>query len=73
MMYYAITVRGRHKTWSFPVKIDPKYLGDYRGDGLIIDEVVNVIPERVQRMGLLRPWCWAQDIWNKIWRGRETF
>jgi len=40
---------------------------------LIIDEVVNVIPERVQRMGLLRPWCWAQDIWNKIWRGRETF
>jgi hypothetical protein len=61
MMYYAIIVKGRHKIWSFPVQIDPKYLDDYRGDGLIIDEVVNVIPERVQRWGLTRVWCWLQD------------
>jgi hypothetical protein len=65
MYKYSIEVKGRHHRWSFPIDIDPKYLDDYRGDGLIIDEVVNVIPERLPRW-LVDPWCAVQDLWRWI-------
>lgn len=41
---YSITVKGKQKEWGFDVWLDPKYLPDWREDGLQIDEVFNIIP-----------------------------
>jgi hypothetical protein len=43
--YYTITVRGKQHEWVFPILIDPKYIKEWRDDGLIIDEVVATQPE----------------------------
>lgn len=59
-----ITIRGREKTWGFHSMLDTRYLDEYRADGLEIDELVNVIPLWVARYGLVRPWCFLQDIFN---------
>lgn len=61
---HAITVKGRHKTWSFHCYLDPQYLSEWREDGLEIDPIENIIPECVVYMGLTRPWCFVQDLWN---------
>jgi len=59
---YAITIRGRRKEWSFPIWAKPEHVEEWRKDGLIVDEVLNVIPKWVVDLGLTRHWCWLQDI-----------
>ena len=63
--HYSITVKGRRKTWSFDVLLNSRYLDDYRGDGLIIDEVVNTVPEWLW-WRLVKPWCLAQDVIRRV-------
>jgi 1,4-alpha-glucan branching enzyme len=58
----ALTIRGRHEEWTFLISADPKYLEEWRADGLCIDEVVNVVPQTVADLGLTHIWCWLQDI-----------
>ena len=58
----AIDVRGKRREWSFLFLGDPKYLDEWRADGLRVDEVVNVIPQKVVNLGLARVWCCLQDI-----------
>lgn len=60
----SITVRGKHRTWEFEFLGDPQYLAEWRADELNIDEVCNVIPEWVVNAGLLKPWCFLQDLFN---------
>lgn len=60
----SITVKGREKTWGFTFDHDPKYLAEWRADGLEIDEVLNTIPTWIVDMGLTRPWCFCQDVFN---------
>lgn len=43
----AITVRGKQHSWSFHFEGDPKYLAEWRDDGLEIDEVHYSIPESI--------------------------
>lgn len=61
---YGLEVRGRHHTWSFHVYVDPKYIQEWRDDGLEIDEIGNTIPERVVDLGLTRIWCFVQDVFH---------
>lgn len=62
---YSLSVRGKRKEWSFEVLVDPKYISDWRADGLQIDEIVNVIPQWYVDAGLpVRLWCFVQDILN---------
>ena len=61
---YGLEVRGENHTWDFHVIIDPKYLEEWRADGLKIDEICNIIPEWVASLGLVRPWCFLQDIFH---------
>lgn len=65
----SIEVRGREHSWGFLFEGDPAHLADWRADGLEVHEVCNVIPEWAVRLGLTRPWCWAQDAWQwvRLW------
>jgi len=65
---YALMIRGRRNEWSFPVWAKPEHVEEWREDGLIVDEVLNVIPQWVVDLGLTRPWCWLQDV---LYGGRE--
>jgi hypothetical protein len=59
---YSLTVRGKHKTWSHLVWANPEHVTDWRQDGIEVDEVLYIVPDLVQSMGLTRPWCWLQKI-----------
>lgn len=56
----AITVRGKQHTWTFHFDGDPKYLQEWRDDGLEVDELYNTIPEWLPGWAI-RPWCFIQD------------
>ncbi len=64
-----VTIRGKQKTWGFVFKADPKHLDEWRADGLEVDEVLNIIPQWAQRIGLTRIWCAVQDAWQwlRVW------
>lgn len=58
-----ISVKGKDHSWSFEFYADPKYLEDWREDGLEVDEVCNTIPAWLPVWGISL-WCGLQDIWN---------
>lgn len=60
----SIEVRGKQHNWSFIINEDPKYLKEWRDDDLIINEVYNVIPEFIVNLGLIKIWCFFEDIFN---------
>ena len=60
----SIEVRGKHHNWSFNFYADPKYIEEWRADGLEIGEICNTIPTWVVDIGLVRPWCFMQDVFN---------
>lgn len=41
----TITVRGKQHEWNFEIQADPRYLQEWRDDGLEIYEIENSIPE----------------------------
>lgn len=62
---YALDIRGKWKEWTFEVWVDPKYVDEWRSDGLHIDEIVNTIPEWWMNLGFsARLWCFFQDLFN---------
>ena len=60
----SITVRGHSHQWSFEFFGDPRYLDEWRADGLDIVQVENIVPAWVVDLGLTRAWCFAQDVFN---------
>jgi hypothetical protein len=58
---FAIETHGKKREWEFLFYGDDKYLQEWQEDGLRIDEVVNVIPQWIVGLGLLRIWCWIQE------------
>ena len=60
----SVEVRGADKTWSFLFYDDPKYLDEWRDDGLEVNEIMNVIPMWVVDLGLTRIWTFFQDMFN---------
>jgi hypothetical protein len=61
---YELQILGKHKRWNFAVYVDPQYVKEWTADGLVIEEVCNVIPEWVADMRLTRAWCFLQDAFN---------
>ncbi len=59
-----IEVQGKSRKWGFLFEGDPKHLADWRADGLVVDEVLNIIPEWVVSIGMVRQWCVVQDLLN---------
>ena len=60
----GLTVKGNRKKWGFSFYGDPKYLQEWRDDGLDVSEIENVIPVWVVEWRLTRPWCFLQDVFN---------
>lgn len=60
----SVSVKGKEKLWSFNFYGDEKYINDWVSDGLDIDIIENVIPMWVVDVGLTRPWCFVQDLFN---------
>jgi hypothetical protein len=65
----SVTVRGKSKTWAFNFRGDPKYLAEWRADGLKTDEVLNTIPVWAHELGLTPLWFAAQNAWRwlRLW------
>jgi hypothetical protein len=61
---YSITIRGNEHTWSFDVMVDPRFVEEWRADGIEIDEICNVIPEWIADLGITRLWCFVQDLFH---------
>ena len=60
----SLEVKGAEKDWSFSFYADPKYINEWRQDGLEINEICNTIPEWVADMELVKPWIFFQDLFN---------
>lgn len=60
----TISVGGKHKKWIFEVYADPKYLDEWRADGIEIDVLENTIPMWVVDAGAGKIWCFFQDLFN---------
>ena len=60
----SVTVRGDQHKWCFNFYCDPKYLNDWRSDGLEVYEIENTIPVWVNNLGMTKAWCFFQDILN---------
>ncbi len=59
---YVISIRGRTKEWDFDIWGDPKYVEEWRADGLQIHgPVVSSIPQWAQQLGLTKVWFWLQN------------
>lgn len=59
---YAITVRGQHCRWSFPVVAKPRDAESWRRDGLEVDEIVNTVPDWWPLS--TRAWCRLEDLFR---------
>lgn len=59
-----VTVKGDRSRWGFAFYGDPKYIPDWRADGLEVYEIENTVPAWVVRAGLVRAWCLVQDVFN---------
>lgn len=59
----SIHVRGKQSLWSFEFRGDPKYIPEWRADGLDVYEVENIIPFWLPPI-LVRPFVIAQDLFN---------
>ena len=60
----SITVRGHKNSYSFDFMGDPAHLDQWREDGLEVYEIHNTVPEWVADIGLIRAWCFMQDLFN---------
>lgn len=59
-----VNVRGVSKKWGFAFYGDPQYLKEWQADGVDVFLAENVIPAWVADLGLVRPWCFLQDLFN---------
>ncbi len=64
-----VVVRGRRHEWAFDFIGDEKYLERWREDGLDVIVIENSVPQWASELGLLRVWCWCQDLWRwmRLW------
>lgn len=61
----GISVRGKRKTWGFHFYGDPKYIEEWREDGLDVTIIENTIPAWWVDWGFsVRLWCIAQDLFH---------
>ena len=64
MSKVVVDVRGNNSEWGIPSNLSARAIADIREDGLNIIVPENKIPFLIVDAGLLRPWCFFQDILN---------
>lgn len=60
----TIEVRGQLSRWVVDWQASQAQIDAMRADGLDVGIIENTIPEWVAVIGLARPWCFVQDVWN---------
>ena len=60
----SIEIRGKHSTWGVDWDAPQSQIDGMREDGIDVYIIENSIPVWIVDLGLLRPWCFFQDIWN---------
>lgn len=60
----TLDIRGKQHRWSVDAVMSQRQIDDMRADGVDVGELINTVPEWAVDMGLLRPWCFVQDVWN---------
>lgn len=63
-MRCIVEARGRTGEWGVPADLTREAIEDMRADGLNIIVPENSIPLWVVNFGIVRPWCFLQDLWN---------
>ena len=68
----SIEVPGKHSMWRVAWQASQEQIDAMREDGIDVGVVENIIPEWVVDLGLLRFWCFWQDVWNfkNPWKNR---
>lgn len=59
-----VRVRGKEHEWDFNFYGNPRYIEEWRADGLEVYEIANRIPAWIVDIGLLRPYVFLQDLFN---------
>ncbi len=61
-----LTIKGKEHIWLFPISANPRYLADWRADGLDIGIITYETPTLIAWLGL-------GNIWDKLFgRGYGT-
>ena len=60
----TIEIRGREHSWSITTDLPQIAIDAMRQDGIDVGVLRNTIPVWAVDLGLLRPWCFCQDVWN---------
>lgn len=63
-MRCTVDVRGKQSEWGIPADLSREAIDAMRADGVNIIIPENIIPLWVVEAGLVRPWCFFQDLWN---------
>lgn len=63
-MRVIMEVRGKTSSWIITGDASREQIDAMRADGLDVGIVENKIPAWVVDVGLLKPWCFVQDVWN---------
>lgn len=65
MNRYSLRLRGDRHEWNVRVYARSEWVEAWRNDGLVVDEVLNVIPEWWVDWGLpVDVWCFFEDLFN---------
>lgn len=60
----SVEIRGKKSTWGVDWNASMEQVEAMREDGINVLLIQNSIPLWVAEIGLARPWCFFQDIWN---------
>lgn len=57
-------VRGKSGTWVVHWHASDEQIADMQADGIEVFVTENSIPMWVNDLGMTRPWCFVQDVFN---------
>jgi len=60
----TMIVRGRTSEWAISFDASQDQIEAMRADGIDVGILMHRVPAWAVELGLLRPWCFAQDVWN---------
>lgn len=63
-MLTIIELRGKTGEWLVTSDMSRAQIDAMREDGIEVGIVENMAPEWIVDIGLLKPWCFVQDVWN---------
>jgi hypothetical protein len=59
-----VEVRGDRSQWMFEFYGNPRFLPDWRSDGLTVEVIENTVPAWLPAWFPVRLWCGLQDVFN---------